>query len=391
MRPPIHTYLASDVHYPSSLFSLERHEVLPYERLAYEVLHIGIPALNHRNLPESITVDFASLPPGGPPWLLNASIAAKLTGSTVNGFVVSFPELAPLLFHSFAHVVGHPLLEGLKENGGIKDPTAIRTLIGDFVAGANLAVREYRSGGCGFAVRAAFNHFGIGPLTIYDRFETYCGLSRLIANHEVAHAYTLQMTKRPPKDAAESRAFEILADSVAAVWSYRKCIAQTPDTSEYREFRGLNTYADCIYSNASGAMKTQLLLVLLMAIAGAQRTAGHVTLAGGTRHPSSILRGLFQHINLNTLVASNYSSILSREQLAHLRAIFAEGLLKLVAGSVLSGPEIPLVFDDHEVAAIETAGELLNEIDIPELRKARPAFSSIRPLAAKFRAEHGLS
>ena len=55
---PIDTHFTSTINYPASLFSLEKDEIFPYERLAYNFLDVGIGALHEKNLPERIVVDF---------------------------------------------------------------------------------------------------------------------------------------------------------------------------------------------------------------------------------------------------------------------------------------------------------------------------------------------
>ena len=44
------------IHISSSLFSLEKDEVFPYERFAYNLLDIAIEALNAKGLPERVII-----------------------------------------------------------------------------------------------------------------------------------------------------------------------------------------------------------------------------------------------------------------------------------------------------------------------------------------------
>ena len=58
MKAPIDTKELSMIEVPSAVYSLEFHEIYPYDRFAHNTLRIGIEALHQKNLPESILVSF---------------------------------------------------------------------------------------------------------------------------------------------------------------------------------------------------------------------------------------------------------------------------------------------------------------------------------------------
>jgi hypothetical protein len=71
-RHPFSSPHLSRVLYPSALFSLERDEILPYERFAYCILGLAIEVLHDKGLPEDVTVSFGSDEAPFAPWRINA-------------------------------------------------------------------------------------------------------------------------------------------------------------------------------------------------------------------------------------------------------------------------------------------------------------------------------
>jgi hypothetical protein len=51
---------------------------------------------------------------------------------------------------------------------------------------------------------------------------TYDLVSKLIAFHEVAHAYALQLTSTQDVSAGRRRGFELIADLLATTWIYNQ-------------------------------------------------------------------------------------------------------------------------------------------------------------------------
>lgn len=81
-----------EVTYPSSLFSLAKDEVFPYERFAYNVLDVGVEALHRKKLPERLLVDFTRLPAGSSPWSINTGITFDLDCSPRQSRFTSSPQ-----------------------------------------------------------------------------------------------------------------------------------------------------------------------------------------------------------------------------------------------------------------------------------------------------------
>lgn len=109
---PVDTFCNSSIKLPSSLFTLHKYELFPYERFAYNILHLGIEALNKVDLPESITVDYTKLSLDRAPWLINASITNNRSGSgDLLGFEVNLPEFLPVIIHLYIHLVANKFFD----------------------------------------------------------------------------------------------------------------------------------------------------------------------------------------------------------------------------------------------------------------------------------------
>jgi len=103
---PVETALTSRVQFPSALFSLEYDEVFPYEGFAHNLLRHAVDALQARDLPPNISIDFAGLLEGQYPWTLNSSITV---GTDSSGHATSFrfvtPELVPAIIYQLVAAV----------------------------------------------------------------------------------------------------------------------------------------------------------------------------------------------------------------------------------------------------------------------------------------------
>jgi hypothetical protein len=378
-RRPIDTPHRSTTIYPSGLFSLERDETFPYERFAHNLLDIAVEALHEKNLPESLTIDFTQLMSGGSPWTINSSVTViPGSGQVPMGFRFVTPELVPAIVYMLVATVVSYLLSRDDVAGVTDNPVALVEKLRFFIDGASAGVRAYRERGFGHGIRAAYDHLGLTMEDLQRSMNDYDLLTKQIAYHEVAHAYTEQLTREPYPTLAEKRSFELIADLLAVEWLYRKIIVNTPDTPEYRQFRALNSYADSIFSNSLMLLRSQQALLLLMAVAGSQRTGGRVTVEGGQTHPPGMHRFLLQHVHLYTLIRSNFSTVLTESNFEELERDWDMTMDLLVRSGVLPNQDLRALADVSECDTIELAAHLIEQRDIRELRSVVPLLRSIR-------------
>jgi hypothetical protein len=381
-RTPIDTVLTSTVTYPSSLFSLEKDAVFPYERFAYNLLVVGVEALHRKNLPERLLVDFAQLE--SPPWSINSSIALDRDN---NGAPVAFhfvtPQLVPAIVYMFTAVIVCDFLDEAAFEKFRSNPKALGDRIRLFVDAANAGARAYLNHGFGSAIRASYDHLALKIWDLDTFADHYDSLTKLIANHEVAHGYVQQMTRRTRSTKAETIAFELVADMVATAWLYNKMIRDTPNTEEYRKFRKMNTYAETILSNTLSTLRCQQALLILMAIAGAQRTGGTASLSGGATHPAGLQRYEIQHMQLYTLVRSNFSAVLSKDDLQKIDADWDLRIDVLIRSGVIQPSDLEKLLDPSECDVIEIAANLIEELRIIELEQLVPSLREMRGTLSK--------
>jgi hypothetical protein len=369
-RAPIETGLSSTVRYPSALFSLERDEIYPYERFAYNVLNIGVEALHVSDLPECLVVDFTHLLPGRSPWSINASISIdRDSDGQPLSFRIATPELAPAVFYMFSNIVVSQFFDEAKFEDFKAEPSRLGEKIQFFIDSGSAGIRTYRDKGLGPAIRAAYDHLGFKIIDLENCADYFDLLTKQIAYHEVAHAYVRQFMRKPVPTQKEQQAFELIADLVATEWFYNQMVRNTPDTDEYRCFRGMNTYADTILANAIITTQSQQASLMLSAIAGAQRSGGSVSLVGGAIHPPGLQRYQLQRIHLYTLIASNFSHILSQEQLNAIDQEWEDKIDTLARSGMLPLTDLESMFDLSQCERIEVAADLIEEMQIPELLK----------------------
>jgi hypothetical protein len=373
-RRPIATSLKSTVGYPSALFSLEKDEVLPFERFAYNVLDVAIEALHAKSIPERVAIEFSS----GErltPWKINASVQRECDADgRTTGFRFLIPEFVPTLLYLFCQKLGAELLET-----GVSD---VRQNIQAFADAAVTGVREYKQRGLGHAIRASYEYCGF-TISDYSRAQhSFDLLTKLVAYHEVGHAYADHLTCGPDINPVTRRGFELIADLLAATWFYNKYVRNTPDDSGYREARGLASHQEAIFTNSIEAQRAQLTLLALMAFAGAQQNDGCPTVGGGISHPPGMQRHMLQHVHLGTLIESNFAKLLSREQLATLEEDWNSLFECLITSGIIPVSEAVSHLDPQESDTIEAAANAIESMNIQELRPAVPLLLEIREIQA---------
>jgi hypothetical protein len=382
-RDPVETALTSTIIYPSSLFSLQKDEVYPYERFAYNILHVGVEALSKKNLPERFVIDFTRLPAASSPWTLNASVACEMdSGHKPLAFRFGTPELVPALMYLFIAAVAHQFLDDEEFHSYRRDPGLLCARIQLFVDAASASVRGYRQSGFGSGVRGGYDHLGLTIEHLYSLADDYNLLAKLVANHEVGHAYVQQFTYASVLAEAERKAFEFLADMVGTAWFYNEMVANTPDTAEYRKFRSMNSYGETIYANCLATLRAQQILLVFMAIAGAQRTGGIVSLAGGSSHPGGLERYFLQYVQLYTLIESNFSSVLSGVQLKTLQEDWDLRMEILIHSRLIRSEDLHWFHDDSNCDALEKVADLIEKLKVGDLKKIGP---TLRDFCRRFK------
>ena len=376
-RKPISTSETSTIVYPSGLFSLQKDEIYPYERYAYNVLSIASEAFHTQKLPLRMTVDFTQQGQEVSPWIINASIDHHLENGQPVAFTFRMPELTPAILYLFTTAIVTDFFDADRSGEFQKNPDTLRQRFQHFGQAVTIAIREYRVQGFAHAIRAAYEHLGLTIGTFQRSSEDYNLLAIQMAYHEVAHGYLKQVTRNTCTK-VETSAFELLADLVAVAWFYNHMIVNTPDTEEYRQFRRLKSHADSIFMNAMLTLRSQQALVILMAVAGAQRSGGAVSLAAGESHPPGMQRFMLQHVMLYTLIASNFSNLLLPEHFDVFQKEWDDNLDTLVRAGVIPLKDIETMLDTRECDTIEAAANLIEELRVPELLRLLPTLRAMR-------------
>ena len=376
-RKPISTSDTSTIVYPSGLFSLQKDEIYPYERYAYNLLSIASEAFHKQNLPLRMTVDFTQDGQTVSPWIINASIEHHLEDGRPVAFIFRMPELTPAILYLFTTAIVTDFFDVDKFEEFQKNPETLRQRFQHFGQAVTIAIREYRAQGSAHAIRAAYEHLGLTINTLQRSSEDYNLLAMQMAYHEVAHGYLKQVTRKGGTK-VEASAFELLADLVAVAWFYNHMIVNTPDTEEYRRFRRLKSHADSIFMNAMLTLRSQQALLILMAVAGAQRSGGAVSLASGEIHPPGMQRFMLQHVMLYTLIASNFGSLLLPEHFEAFQKEWDDNLDTLVRAGVIPLEDIETMLDTRECDTIEAAANLIEELRVPELQRLLPTLRAMR-------------
>jgi hypothetical protein len=301
LKPPIDTKEVSMIEIPSAVYSLEFHEIYPYDRFAHNILRIGIEALHQKNRPESILVSFLEGATNNQWWVFNARIGNwRSRHGDIHGFRIATTPIAPLLIFGVCHALAPLLFDHNEQEETFAKPDRLRAALLEFGTRFSGALKSSKDQGLASAIRGLYESYGIiSVLDIQHSKNRYDACAQFIANHEIAHAYVGQLasTVRQLK-AEEYKAFEFIVDLVATQWMYRRLIINTPDSTEYRDLRGTSDHAESILLNGYLMAESQILILLLFAIGSALTNNGRVSLEGGLVHPHSVVRHLMQHVAL---------------------------------------------------------------------------------------------
>jgi len=377
-KSPTLSRLKSVVLYPSDVFSLEKDEIFPYERFAYNIIHAGVDAFTSADLPQSITVDFTDINQGRSPWAINASIAVRRNENLKPiSFDVVVPEFTPAAIYLFCATVGHLLIDDGEFESLKVDPKRLAGGLEYFVVGASLGVRVFKSDGIGHAIRESHSFFKLGFNDFLRISPTYDLVTKFIAYHEIGHAYSGQLHSGEAQTDEDRRGFEFIADLLAMEWLFNKMIRLTPDDEEYRALQGHSSYRESILSNCLICVKVQLAVLLLHAVAGAQANGGSLSLSGGKRHPSGFARHAIQNVHFMTLFQSNFSDIVGRDGVDYIDREYNERFFFLFKGGCVPQDNIAEIDSKEVKESFGRAAELIKKFKVKELLKIVPLLIDI--------------
>ena len=345
---------------PTSIYSLEKDEIYPYERFTYNILHVGAEVLHKRELPGNILVCF-QIPQIGNAWSFNSGITS-LSGNNeeVDSYKIIIPELFPSLLYIYCFRVANKF--GEDNTTGLD---LLEALI-QYVHIGNKMVSSYKVDGLAHAIRCGYEFCELSIWDLEDISEIYNLLSKQIAYHEIAHAYSIKKINRNMSP-AEKCGFEYVADILSIFWFYTEMIANTPNTKEYREFRKKDSYSECITQNAKLSLNSIMNTLLLFGISRAQIEKGIVKYDGTVTHPNSLLRYIVQSTVFLTLLESNYRDILCVEQFDEIETMHNFGQEIILGSGLIDSSAVMELFNRCERENLEKAADLIESEKIHEL------------------------
>ena len=374
----LETTAFSTVSYPSCIFLLERPGVFAFERFAYNALRIGVEVLNAIGLADQLEVHFSLGVSTGRPWILNAEIEPVGTLTSPSGYRMGTSPFAPLVLFGISHRIGNKLFDPTVLEEWQSDPRKLLAEIQEIARLVAAAVEEYREKGLGYALRALIHEFDLSLANLGTSVDDFDATVQFIVHHEVAHAYVNQFA-RLEKDMSDQdfRAFEFIADMVATSWLYRGLIVNTPDSTSYREMRGLSTHAESIRENTKWVLRAQLTVLVFLVLSSAMNHGGKVSLEGGPLHPHTYLRYIMQEVHFMTWVLSNYRDSFDTRELETIDKLSREALNLFITAGLVPIDELDVLFDDTRFADIRRAATIAKELNIAELRGALPLLAQL--------------
>jgi hypothetical protein len=363
---------------PSAVYSLEFHEIFPYNRFAYNTLRIGVEVLHEKKLPESILVSFLEGTTDNRWWKINAGIGNWVTqNGLIHGFRIATSPLTPLLIFGVCHILGPLLFEIEKKKETFADPLRFQN---EFIKFGNIlanSLNTYRDHGLASAIRYFYTKHSISVFDIQESMSLYDSCSGFIANHEIAHAFVGQLASNIRHlKSEELQAFELIVDLVATQWLYKKMIVNTPDSHEYRIFRERDSYEDCIVSNAFNLVKSQILNFLFFVLASAFNNNGQISLKSGFSHPHTLLRHTVQNIHFTTLISSNWTNIVGETQLEELASYSLKYMGLFINAGFLSRKDFDDCFSQKTAQTLKTVEGLIDEFGVTDLEYCKNMFSA---------------
>lgn len=255
----------------------------------------------------------------------------------------------------------------------LDDEKLFRNHVVDFGDALSAAIAEYKKAGLARCLRKLIGDLNLDLRRLQVSADYYDLCTQFIVNHEAAHAYTGQIMQGLGQLSQDDRrSFEFVADLVATEWLYNRMVRNTPDTQEYREFKGFEEHSESIFNNTWTAVQSQVLVLLVFAIASAMRKDGSVSLEGGRRHPHGFLRHFVQQVHFMTLVLSNQGKHLSDEAVEMIDSNWDACLSLFLRSGLINVDEVKVLLQKDRFADLGRAADLIARYDIRELRKAAP-------------------
>lgn len=361
MRDPIDVPgFTLQVKYPASIYSLERHEIIPYERFASNVFRDCVQELKERHLPLNVIVSFAPEESTSPAWAINCSVSTKSALSSE--FNIETPEMLPCILMVFSHFISPHFRSSCTSQVVSELSEDIQRFFDCCSAGAI----AYKRNGLASAIRTTYKSASLDFASVQKCMDDYDILSYLISNHEVAHIYIEQFKERgcSPRD---KKAYEYLADLVSAEWMFRRYIYFTPDDTWYREQRGLPSHSHALLANSKWALSGIFNLLVLMAAAGAQRCRGRINFDGGVSHPGGFGRSWLKQSWVIGAIEGEFKTAIGDELWPHINSFWEESIKKVFDSGLVSRDSMWQVVDENEVETISRAVQIADEKKIEEI------------------------
>lgn len=332
----------SNVIYPSNIFLLERHEIFPYERFAYNALKVGVPALKEKLDNNQFDVNMSD----DSSFITNFSIGRF---ESDDGYVINTNAYTPPLLLVFCKYFEKLFIDDELFLAFCKKPEKFRDFIKDYSGIIVKTFTNNRNKLISDWVRDLFNNFNLDIKAVCGWISEYYDLCcKIIAYHEVAHAYVGQLFFSNSISKNHVKAFEYAADLVSTEWFYNTYIRNTPNTQEYREFRRIETYNECLTTNYHVANKTYFMMLLYIGISKALLTDGSLDLDGGRTHPNSLSRLLMQRMHFDTFCMSNYSEVFTKDYMSKSDTYFGSLTELFVKSGVIQQSDLKAILKIKE-------------------------------------------
>lgn len=371
---------SSSVTYPNCVFALERHGIFPFERFAYNALHLGTEVLFKASLPEMLEVALDGMTGRGA-WSLGAQIRQSTSGSgEIRGYrLETSPFTPPVLLLLVARLRRDDLITELgdPEEGSI---ARLHAALHDVSTGLGAAVRATKSVGLGEGLRILRDAGTVSLSELEDAVDDYDAVAQFLINHELAHAYVQRYDWMTDESDLDRRALELLADLVGVAWLFTHFIVNTPDREDYRERRGVRNHAEAIRANAEWVFKAHSYMLVFMALASAVEGEGLASLAGGLSHPHAFIRHMLWGSHFGTLVLSSYPESFTSEHADGLGAGARRTAFMLVEAGVIPVDDISVILEDGWRAECVRAAQLADRQDLIELRSIKKMLGWIEDL-----------
>lgn len=362
MRQPIELPgFTLDVTYPSSIYSLERHEIIPYERFVADVFRDCVQELTERHLPPHVGVSFDPAKVDCPAWVINCMVRRETAGC--KRFIIETPEMLPCLLAIFSHIVS-PHFRSPEPPSATSD---LKSSLQRFFDCGSAAARAYKSSGLASSIRTAYETAGLRYCDLQNCIDEFDILAYLVANHEVAHIYIEQLTDQATYRPEDRKAYEYLADLVAAEWMFRRYILLTPDDPDYRQYRKLPSHAHALVSNSRWALAGVFSLLILMAAAGAQRSEGRVNLEGGLSHPGGFGRSWLQQAWILGAIEGMLKRDIGDDLWPNVLNFWREASDRVFQSGLITRASTWQVVDESEMHVISRAAQIAEDKKIEEL------------------------